>query len=436
MTPAHAQSANTDFCTQWFQQKKQFTADQLKSPGSALTIFLQALKIKFIPAAYSDPDFLLIKPETQIRSQVPLPTPVPIGRNLIFFVGAPPETMEKESKREAKNKLRENEKKVRPLVKSVLKLIKSEDLESCIVLENKTGFNYDDYLSLVDENGSLMDERQISNEDKALKYLKHALRRSRLNWETKDFTDLEDVYEALKDPSIENIVIVSHGQSNSLILDSRWNEYPRYFFNAITPHLRSLSFYSCFSQSVPEQYGLSDLFQKTPSLYSTRLITTVKKNTKVFEQGMAPLNGLSHYLRTLEQKIETLKNQENEDMHASSPQPEPDCSLRIRAPIVDSGTFGFFLNLKFIGSIGSTHLAEGTEEFHFPCSFIDREVNILTNRNINITVKTAEISGKPFEVISLVDPRGSKVTQVNHYQTADGSYQSSKWQIESTSGTK
>jgi hypothetical protein len=446
--------ASTDFCAEWFQQKNSGALEGVVLPGNALAVVIQALKIRFFPSSYAEPEFLTVPTGNRVRDSnaASLPqdrqaqnTSAPTsGKNIIFFVGAPPEVLSSETRRTANAKLKQMQREVHPLLGSILKLAKTPDVASCQRLEAKMNFNYDNYTNLVDENGNLRDDQQIANENSSLKDLKSAIHASRLGWETLDYTDLSDVYAALRDPQIENVIIVSHGQTNSLIVDSRWNEFPQHFFHNIAPHLRSLNFYSCYSKTVPAKYGLSDLFAKAPSIYRNRLITTVQSNPKVYEAGMAPLNGFKHYLEGVEKKISELKVSEAASASPASSSSTAsgeisalpnytapaDCSVQFRAPTITSGTYGFFLNLKYIGSVGTTNPAGTPVLIHFPCSMLSLAKNILTNRNINTAVVYAEIAGKPFEITQWVDPEGSTVVQTNHYQTSTGTYQSSKWEID------
>jgi hypothetical protein len=444
---ATSSPASTDFCAEWFQQKNSGALDGLVLPGNALAVVIQALKIRFFPASYSEPEFLTVSSSNRVRDpnaaslsqngQAQNRESSTTGKNIIFFVGAPPEVLSSETMKTAKAKLKQMQKEVHPLLSSILKLTKTPDVASCQRLEAKMNFNYDNYTNLVDENGNLRDDQQIANENSSLKDLKSAIRASRLGWETRDYTDLSDVYAALRDPQIENVIIVSHGQTNSLIVDSRWNEFPQYFFHDIAPHLRSLSFYSCYSKTVPTEYGLPDLFANAPSIYQNRLITTVQSNPKVYEAGMAPLNGFKHYLEGVERKISELSASEAASSTLSTNTPSLPiytaptiCSVQFQAPAIKTGTYGFFLNLKYIGSVGTTNPPGTSVMIHFPCSMLRFPKNILTNRNINTTVIYAGITGKPFEITQWVDPEGSKVVQTNHYQTSTGAYQSSKWEID------
>ena len=192
-----------------------------------------------------------------------------------------------------------------------------------------------------------------------------------LKWELIQTTDLEDVRKMLNDPSIRNVIIVGHASTQGLLLDSYTNQYPKAFFNLVSPSLQSLAIFSSYGDEVRQIYEL-DRRLNTPSLARQRLIFT--ETGSKFRVGAFP-----NFLRVVDREI-ALKL----PAHIASPQKYYwGCRLDLSGLKVLSGDYGIFIGAAFISVIRSSEPVPS--EIEFDCGLLsnDRPRLMISNLRVN-----------------------------------------------------
>ena len=115
----------------------------------------------------------------------------------------------------------------------------------------------------------------------------------------------------------------------------------------------------------------------------------------------------------------------NDEPYGEPVKPQTECGMQFEGLKITRGTLGFILNGKFIGS---ANMGNGPLVFSYPCSFIDREKNILSIQNLDL-IENANIDSTQFKVLPIVAGKKIDRESLSHYWRGDKSYQGSKYEF-------
>ena len=228
------------------------------------------------------------------------------GRNLILIM-APSE--EQEAEFEALEPYYEDLKAQVDAERTKLKyLVKAKDYEECLARQEEIEFDYKGFSELNNSIQQFQVAQRIQEYEAMKKKVEQAGHsfmgyRLKLNWEVRDLKDLNDVRKVLQDPSVANLVLVSHGDPAGKIIDSRFNELPSIAFQEITPNLQSLNFFSCHSAKSAGSYEIEKAFSSQQSFHQVRYVGDVISSDLLEELNIAPVMGLKDYVESLDQKL-------------------------------------------------------------------------------------------------------------------------------------
>ncbi len=356
-----------DFCS---------SIQQIRSNESydAKAIFWRALKLRFFPGSYAKVQSLSFESTQQLSLSLD-PSRL---KNIVFFVGIPPEYRSRAEL--AQLQYQELEKEFKKYAKKIKKIARADTVEKCLIAVQKQNLDLVrfDELSRELESSVLADSkrlREMEQFERELKQIQGTLGR---NWHVFKVSHLEDVRQWLSSYQIANAVIVTHGKSSGHLIDSFHNQYPNGFFANISPTLYSLSLYNCFGSSTSSTYDLENFFRNSPSMYKRRLLNLVKAPSENTRDQVAPLPGFSNFMRRVDRGLDQM----NEDLsHHSGLAAAKQCQVRIAAQF-SKGTPALALNRKFIGALKNER---EVQTFIFPCDWQKVGDNLLTLTNISPT---------------------------------------------------
>ncbi|MAE58227.1 MAG: hypothetical protein CME69_05060 [Halobacteriovorax sp.] len=287
---------------------------------------------------------------------------------------------------------------------------------------DKLGFDYHDYSNLVGQfNKVQKDYQQIESSNYLEKKFHEIKNELVLEWDFISYTDINDVYKALKlNPHVRNVIIVTHGESsNGRIFDSSGIEFGPKFFSSLAPNILSLGIYSCHSDKISNN-GTYDIFnnlEKSGGNHESKFfITASPKKDFLGRAGVKPIGSFLSYLRSYDNFISSKIEGQGNDTTVLS---HNLCQLKIDLNSTRDDDFLLRLNQNFIGTSknGQSHV------YSFPCQFIKGHKNTLFIQSLLSTKKEDKIDND-FN-ISLYE-KDIKVTSVKVFNNQDQTLRSIK----------
>ena len=319
-------------------------------------------------------------------------------KNVIISLSPNPEVVAEITNSERWEEYMETKKELSRQTKIYNKLYRSDNIEKCNKIKLKKNFSLSRYnelklkLSTFDEE-SLIEQHQLVEElfKRQKKILN--LSKTKLNWELIPYGSLNTIHEFLRSKDIGNVIIIAHSSSElKKIVDVNMNQFPSTFFSDISPTIMSLSFYTCHSKNILSTYDLENKFQKSLSLYPSRLVNFVKPND-ILEDGETPLMGFNAYLKRLDNNLYLQLKENVLEMsfiaENEKTQTEQECKIEIKTATPKSGSLSLILNKKFIGNLNSF---ESKTIFAFNCSLLKgKNILLLQNSSLIEQLQTDEI---------------------------------------------
>jgi hypothetical protein len=401
--------------------------DQLQSVSRWSTL-RDIIKLAIIPGKLVHLKSTLVPISEARQGQLPpSPSTSDEATHLIFSIAPPEDTFADLDLAALRSKQFEWNAEVSRATPELMSFIYAPSVQECTRRMNLHHFDYLHFLALMDQKASFRILDQIDEASHAKRAIQQALRRSRMHWTVIETTDLFAVHEALRNPSVEDIVIFAHGLSSGKLIDSRDNQYPLGFFDDLSPRLRSLTIFACHGLETIETYALASALAKGFSIHPERLVMASQGSLLGGREELVPVTAFRRFLKQVEGRISSLRFRKNSAPIPTQTLPdELQCSLQLHHFRVTQGTYGFILNGNFVGSTqGKTPLLP----FEYPCRFLDRAKNILVIRNLG-TVAPASIESTQFEVIPSYPGKQLKSGTLIHYENHDHSYQGSKYEFE------
>lgn len=233
-----------------------------------------------------------------------------------------------------------------------------------------------------------------------------------MTWQYIAHTRIEDVVNALVSPQTENVIIIGHGKKNGQLIDSTLATYPIGAFEQISPRIKSLAFYSCYSDKTLNYYSLEQLFSNSQSLAQKRYLVSVKDRQSDFAGQVAPLQGIKSFLKNWERYL--VKNRTNV---SDSFIPEPSCQMQLSNYKLKTGTLSVALNRKLIAIIRPF---QDVSTRDFPCSFLKQDRNVIVIKNES----TASSATGDFSQFNLKINNGESWTDGQFFYNPDASLRS------------
>ena len=347
------------------------------------------------------------------------------SENIIFSISPPNELTQSESIQKMRMRLQEIDAALKAMSPDFNYIIAASTVDDCVSRVEETQFDLDQFNHLVSERSSLHVIEQIDEATRADQIIAKTLRRLRLPWKVVHSTDLMEVHSALLNPEIKNVVLFSHGLSEGKLVDSRINEYPLSFFSDLSPSIRSLTIFACHGAEIAEAYHLSESLANNPSEYASRSLFISKGTQLEGMDELVPIRAFPSFMKKVDRILSW-----GEEGNATGPMIHDrlSCEVEVDRFKVKQGTFGFLLNGRYIGSLNQGN-ADSKTSFHFPCSYADRKVNILTIHGLSL-LQTSDIESPHFEVVTHFPVGTVSHSELTHYFRADHTYQGSKYVFE------
>ncbi len=421
----------TDFCLEIQSQKLNFhrpRAGQILKEGLKLTLIpgklvhLEEHEIEPIPAE-------IVKIGSAQQSQV--------LRNLIFSVDPPVELTHSPEAAKIQTRYQQINRRLSKLKSDLSFIVFASTVEQCIARVGEVRFDLESYLNLLSERTSLHWIEQMREAVTVEKILTKLVPRLKLKWDVIHVTDLMALHRALRSPDIGNVVLIAHGLSEGKMVDSWMSEYPLGVFTDLSASLQSLTFFACHGDRIAQTYQLEKNLASLPFNGAVRKLF-VSRGTSIPGMGegvtrgaaeLVPIRSFNAFMRKVDRNLaksavekQGLFNQES---------PPFNCTVILNGFVVTIGTFGLNLNGHFVGTIrknlnDNEHSAETA--FDFPCSYVDRKLNILTLHGISL-IETSRIQSSQFQVNVRALGKAPKMTRLTHYFRDDHGYQSSKFEF-------
>ncbi len=410
------------FCAELQQGRDQF---QSVSRWSTLR---DIFKLAIIPGKLVHLKSILVPiPEVQQGHFPPNPAPNDESTHLIFSIAPAEDTFADLDLAALRAKQFEWNAEVSRVTPELMSFIYAPTVQECTRRMGLHHFDYLHFLALMDQKASFRILDQIDEASHAKRAIQQALRRSRMHWTVIETTDLFAVHEALRNPSVEDVVIFAHGLSSGKLIDSRDNQYPLGFFADLSPRLRSLTIFACHGLETIDLYQLESALAKGFSVHPERLVMASQGSLLGGREELVPVSAFRRFLKRVEGRISSLRSRKHPAPTPIRTLPEEDlCSLKLLNFRVTQGTYGFILNGNYVGS---TQEKTPLLPFEYPCRFLSRTKNILVIRNLG-AVAPASIESTQFEVLPSYPGKQIKPGALIHYENRDHSYQGSKYEFE------
>jgi hypothetical protein len=366
--------------------------------------FREALVSSLNPGYMAKPDtkVILTSDELFIKQNA---SSFPKLRNIIVSL-APPEDLIKKMKSSGSwDAYNELQKELSNQRKIFNKLYRQKDLNKCRQLKIKKKFDYAYYVSLKEKlegfkNESLYDQHLIvENQFKSLSSKFNLFNSTQLKWELIPSNTLNIVKELLQQSNVGNLIIITHSVGDyKKMIDSTFNQYPSTYFGSLSPGLMSLSFYTCHSENILETYGLSKVFEESPSIHKKKILNFVQENDILEDGEQVPLKGFTDFLMKVDSSL-SFTIQENLMSQAFSSSPlkentEKKCSIEIPMKKPISGSLSLILNRQFIGNLNRF---EQKTQFEFDCSLLKQKNTLLLQNSA--LIEKLEVDSIPDTVL-------------------------------------
>ncbi len=355
------------------------------------------------------------------------------GKNVILIIA--PSDQQISDYEEAQSKLEAWKGEFRTLDQKLTVLMKEKTYASCLIAQKETRFSYLRYVELKD----LISEMQVAERIRELQLFKKEARKSRklkLDWQILEMKSLNDIRKLLADPTLQNLILVSHGESNGKIVDAEFNELPHNAFASISPNLQSVHFFSCHSGDAVKSYRLKELLSSQSSFHQTRVVGHVHSASFLEEENSAPDLELGNFIERVDGELyRTLsQNIQNQVIRpgALAQMPElQECRIRFDGLAISKGAFHLKVNRHWALT---EYPGEEKTQVTFPCDWLNESAAsksiLITLENPNLLVKSTIQSPLVKVVIDGPDGRIASVLNEPPKPREDGSIGFMKWIIE------
>jgi hypothetical protein len=337
-------------------------------------------------------------PDEQIRKASA--TQIAKLRNVVINLRPPYTSAQDASQEDAENetssesrwslkiaKYKRKKKLLREMTRNHDRLYREKTVEACESKKSENGFSFEDHQKLNNEIATeFYLERFLEQGDMVASAFKEdgsslkPLIRTKLKWELVRTNTINQLREVLQDPSIGNIIFVGHTRirplngpgtpPEELISDALGVIIPSDFFKKIHPNLMSIHFLVCHSGTMIRTYQIDQTLKQSESIHQKRVLSIVQSNDLLEDPEEASLNGLTQYLKTVDQTIhETAQENMMAQQFSSYPTLKPDsnCTLDIPGFQLKKGVLGIKLNQTLIGTINP---AEPLARYSFDCGLL------------------------------------------------------------------
>lgn len=303
------------------------------------------------------------------------------GRNVILYYGP---TAEQRQVWKTYEKTYEKEQAdLASLTKQLRKIGKNESIDECVSGVKESDFDYLTYLNLSVKVPSDTVASAIESEaafktsyEQAGKRFFGLVSTLKLKWEFVETDTHQKMAEVLRDPTVENVVILGHGFVGGKLIDPELAIYPRTGFSWLNPRLLSISFFSCHSEEF-KIYRLEEKLAETPSIHPRRFYATIKGDS-FGVKGASVVGAFPSFLEELDASLyRSMKG----DLIAQSTQmkdvptltEDVACELTIKGVVIRRGAWSVDLGNRNLG-----FMKEGESEMKgsFPCGWLNNEQKI------------------------------------------------------------
>ena len=357
----------------------------------SLNTNFEVLQMMSNPGRFAKPNIQAVPMPDSLMVREPV-SRLSSGRNIILII-APTDDQRKEYEA-IKPKWDEMGTEYRLLNKKLDYLGKGRDYDACMERQKFTHFDYLRYLELGDELRKIQVADRVQQYEAMLHQANHAGTvflnhgdRLKLNWEIMDMKSLNDVHSLLQDISVQNLIVVSHGEENGKVVDARLNELPHVAFNTITPNLQSISFFSCHSKKAIDSYDLINTLSTQKSFHQIRYVGNVISAAFLEEANEAPVNALKSYIENVDERLyrDLVGNSRVQLTYAASlpswQAPEL-CQIHFEGLKITKGAFNIKINRNWAGTY---YPGEENQAKDFPCTWITNGANVINFENPSLT---------------------------------------------------
>ena len=348
------------------------------------------------PGSLTKPKPVLIETSSSFLEKTEVSTFAGL-RNVVVSLAPPPELISEAKLIELKIKRAEFKK----LDQKLGKLYREKNVDTCNKRKSDSGFSYAEYNSIRQQLQTNYIFEKFHEQQKSIELMfkfetsrLNLFRHTKLKWELIPSNTLNTVNQLLSDPSVGNIILITHSvESRHKMIDSMGNQYPSTFFSHLSPNLMSVNFLTCHSQDILKTYHLDQKFSETSSIHQKKILNFVESNDLLESGTTAPLSGFGDFLRRIDRSLnETLqenmlaqtfkKNNGNQAKDATT------CAIEFPNAIIQNGALSVVLNRSFIGDLNPI---EKSAPFKFDCSLLKNsgEENVLILQNARLIDESA-----------------------------------------------
>ncbi len=418
---------NADICALLYESKTNGLGDSIKKERR------EEAELLLNPSRYSKPETQEVNmPDDHLVRQSEVTSKK--LRNVILTLSL--SESEKEEAEQLKPDYSILKKQLKVGGRTLKQLLKAATLEECHLRKTKLGFDYAHYQELINSKTKYEVDDQLAQAEYLTKLAKNAgrklgfLKTLKHHWEVIPSSQIQDVLSYAQADDIGNLIIVGHGVNNGKFVDSHYNELSTNAFEQINPSLTSLSFYTCIGNQVFETYSLRSKLSKNPSFNKLRAVFSVSSHDPLKgEADVAPAPGLSSFIEKIDKQIDLIEigNQRVQTIAGSKFQEYRapiECTLNMKGFRVTQGGFGFVLNRKLIGVVGTEGLKDAIS---FPCDWILATNNTLMIQNQNLRNRSTT-ADRNFEFYITTPSQTLKLNPPENFAPwDDGSYRGSKY---------
>lgn len=361
---------------------------------------------------------------------------LPKLRNVIFSLSPDPKSITTEMQNEL-SQIEHLNNELHLERKKLEKMLKTKTKEDCKKRLAESGFDYTSYaqdFNTVNSNklrNSIMEGSQLRGIIKSTEKRWYQInKKTKMDWEVVEANSIFKLKEIIEDPTILNLIIVTHTEGNlGKLVDSELNQIPSYFFKNISSTLMSIAFYTCHGDKILKNYDILNIMQETSSIHAKRVAYTVKEIDYMGKSGVAPLMGFKDFFITVDRQMHrllkgNLLNQilSNSNLENNS---QKKCQIKITGLNLISGTLTLSLNQNLVLATDNLRYQSLSQ---FDCSLLKNK-NTLVLFNLNLDSELV-FNEKDIE-INIIHPNTGEVkVEMNHfYHSKSGAYMSGKAEI-------
>ncbi len=229
------------------------------------------------------------------------------GKNVVYIVS--PNAKQRKEYEEISKKQESIQAEVKEQAKKFKTLMKEKSFERCLSKQEEIGFDWKKYEELSKSLREMSVAQRVTDFDALLKEAKKSGKRlfvlnsRRMEWEIREYRNINQFREALTSDDIRNVVFVSHADSVGKIIDSNLNLVPASAFSWINPNIQSVSLFACHTDQLIRTFHLDDQLRGQESYFPLRYIGMVDANEMFERKNQAPSPALSEFLEDLDREL-------------------------------------------------------------------------------------------------------------------------------------